>query len=53
MTKENKIMVVMGGSFNPPTLAHYPKKETHVPLRLQLINSTIFCFGRKKHCGII
>ncbi|MGM9844432.1 MAG: NADAR domain-containing protein [Muribaculaceae bacterium] len=23
MTKENKIMVVMGGSFNPPTLAHY------------------------------
>ena len=23
MTKENKRMVVMGGSFNPPTLAHF------------------------------
>ena len=23
MTKENKKMVVMGGSFNPPTLAHF------------------------------
>ena len=46
MTKENKRMVVMGGSFNPPTVVLAPAILPYFAKQMNGLGNTLLIFGK-------